>query len=310
MLGNHYLGGLLLSGHLVIGIIFAFLIGFVPNYLQTVGISLATTSFYYLIVAFVTCFAAVIIRNSFANVMSTKVKVTISSCSTIIGLLLFALMPTAKVLVVTVMLLGLALGMNDFTYLFALAFLANKAGINISVRRLAEKTFALGICIGLFFNALALSLNRITIIFIVGLILLMIIAFMYPVSSVAGMVDSVQKKTVPVNKKKKKTNNKKMTSSRDAAINGMDNSVSGMDANMNYNQDPQNVVYNQQAYMQTPYPENYEPVAEQYQESVPYSNEAAMPQEPQYDGYTSQDTGYSQSNETSFIDDNPYGGNV
>lgn len=302
MLGNHYLGGLLLSGHLVLGVIFAFLIGFVPNYLQTVGISLATASFYYLIVAFVACFVAVIIRNSFANIMSTKVKITISSCSTVIGLLMFALIPTAKVLVVTVMLLGLAIGMNDFTYLFALAFLANKAGINISVRRLAEKTFAMGICLGLLFNALALSLDKITIIFIVGLILLLIIAFMYPVSSVAGLVDSVQKKTVPVKKKQK--NKAKTTTTRAQYV------------EQNVKQQP----LNQQAYTQTPYPENYgaSEVMPNPNENTSvyndYIDQNSIPQQQpdtQFDGYSATtNDGYSQSNETSFINDNPYGGDV
>ncbi len=280
MLGNHYVGGLLLSAYLVIGFIFAFILGFIPNFLETVGITLATASFYYLICAFVACFIAVIIRNSFSNIMSTKVKVTISSSSAIIGLLLFALLPTAKVLVVTVMLLGLSLGMNDFTYLYALAYLAKNGGISLSVRRLAEKTFALGICFGLFVNAIALSLNRLRIVFIVTVVILIIFAFMYPVSSVAGLVDSVQKKTVAVKPKKKQKVKK------ESPVSVVENSIP---------QPPVQDYGNPQAYNQTPYPTDYsEP------EQTAYANSYSEP--------VNTNNQVNTNDETSFLNDNPFGG--
>ncbi|MCQ2482498.1 MAG: hypothetical protein MJ153_03315 [Clostridia bacterium] len=294
MLGNHYLGGLLLSAYLVLGFIFAFILGFVPNFLETVGITLATSSFYYLICAFVACFIAVIIRNSFSNIMSTKVKVTISSSAAVIGLLLFALLPTAKVLVVTVMLLGLSLGMNDFTYLYALAYLAKSGGISLSVRRLAEKTFVLGICFGLFVNAIALSLNKLRIVFIVTVIILVVFAFMYPVSSVASLVDSVQKKTVAVKPKKKQKVKK------EAPVTVSENYVQ---------QPPVQDYVNPQAYNQTPYPTDYtEP------EQSAYPNAYAEPvQQPYVNDYSepvNDNNQYTANDETSFLNDNPFGGDA
>lgn len=324
MLGNHYVGGLLLSSYFVLGVVFAFLLGFVPNFLETVGITLATSSFYYLICAFVACFLVVVIRNSFAGIMTTKVKVTISSSCSVVGLLLFALVPTAKVLVVTVALLGFALGMNDFTYLPALALLAREGGITLSVRRLAEKTFALGVCFALFVNALALGTNHLSIIFIVAVIILVVLAFMYPVSSVAGLVDSVQRRNNDVRIKANKS--QKHSSSKSKIKNITSQQVQNSDmpyqANSAVQQANLGNQVNPQAFVQTPYPADYGnsesgvAVPQNYGNNIDNSGYVNYGSEvhdnSQYDGFVSdnQNNQSTSGSDTSFINDNPYGGDA
>ena len=204
LVNNKYTGRFLISTFFVMGTEFSFLLGFIPNYLETVGISLATSSFYYLVTTFSACFLALIIKGRYAHVLTSKVRVLISSLSMCLGLLLFALMPTAKILVATVALMGISLGIHDYYYLYVLFLLANNR-IKGNLRRASELSFVSGIFAGLPVFAVALIFDT-RIVFVVALIILFICSFLYPMSSFANDVDDKDPtlKKEPRKSKKKK----------------------------------------------------------------------------------------------------------
>ncbi len=198
---DKYLGRFLASTFVILGIIAAFLLGFIPNYLETVGISLATSSFYYLVAIFTGCFICMIIKDKYNDILTSKTRVIISSCSVVFGLLLFALMPTAKVLFVTVALMGISLGIHDFYYIYVM-FLLTKNRIKANLRKAAELSFLFGLVVSLPVFALAFIFD-LRIVFIASLIVVFLMAFIYPLSPYANEVDD-KKVKVKKNKKGKK----------------------------------------------------------------------------------------------------------
>lgn len=188
ILTNKYTGKLLMSGIYVLGFIFAFMIGFVPNFLGTVGISIPTASFYYLLCAFVAAFIMEIVKRSAYQILTSKVRVLISSCATILGLALFALLPTAKVLVIAVALFGVSIGIHDYTYLYIVARLA-KDRIHGNLRKAAEGTFLFAIIISVFVLTLSLAIGYTRIVLLVITLILAIVSFIYPISSVSRIAD-------------------------------------------------------------------------------------------------------------------------
>ncbi|MBR6484734.1 MAG: MFS transporter [Clostridiales bacterium] len=203
LVSNKYTGRFLTSTFFVMGTVASFLLGFIPNYLETVGISLATSSFYFLVTTFSACVLGLIIKGRFAHVLTSKVRVMISSLCVCVGILLFALMPTAKILVVTVALLGISLGIHDYYYLYVLFLLANNR-IKGNLRRAAELSFIAGIFAGLPVFALAFIFDM-RIVLIIALIILFICSFLYPMSAFANDVDDKD----PTLKKEKKGKKKK-----------------------------------------------------------------------------------------------------
>lgn len=202
LISNKYTGRFLTSTFFVMGTLVSFLLGFIPNYLPTVGISLATTSFYYLITAFSSCFVALIIKNRYAHILTSKVRVIISSVCAVIGLLLFALVPTAKILLISVALIGISLGIHDYYYLYVLFLLSNNQA-KANLRKAGELSFLAGLIAGVPVFALALILD-IRAVFIAAVVILLVCAFMYPVSSFSNDVDDKD----PTLKKEKKTSKK------------------------------------------------------------------------------------------------------
>lgn len=187
LVSDKHTGRFLNSTFFVMGITVSFLLGFIPNYLETVGISLATSSFYYLVAAFAACFAGTIIKNRYAYILTSKIRVIISSACSCIGLLLFSLMPTAKILVLTTFFLGMSLGIHDYYYLYVLFLLASKR-FKANLRKAAEMSFFAGLIIAVPILAVALMIN-IRIVIAISMILYFIMAFMYPASSFSNEVD-------------------------------------------------------------------------------------------------------------------------
>ena len=190
ILTNKYTGKLLMSGIYVLGFIFAFLISFVPNFLGTVGISIPTSAFYYLLCAFVASFVVEIVKRSTSQILTSKVRVLISSCAAILGLALFALLPTAKVLVVTCAFFGVSLGIHDYTYLYVIARLA-KDRVRGNLRKAAEGTFLFALIITVPVLTLAIAIEYTTIVLLVITVILAVVSFIYPISSVSRMADEL-----------------------------------------------------------------------------------------------------------------------
>ena len=203
LVSNKYTGRFLTSTFFILGILVSFLLGFIPNYLATVGISLATSSFYYLVTAFSSCFVAAIIKGRYSHILTSKVRVIISSICVVIGLLLFALVPTAKILLIACALIGISLGIHDFYYLYVLFLLANNR-IRANLRKASEMSFMAGLLSGIPVFALALIID-VRIVFVAAVVILCICAFMYPASSFSNDVDDKD----PTLRKDKKAPKKK-----------------------------------------------------------------------------------------------------
>lgn len=202
LMTDKYLGRFLASTFVVLGFIASFLLAFIPNYLETVGISLATSSFYYLVAMFTGCFVCMIIKDKYNDVLTSKIRVIISSSSVLAGLLLFALLPTAKILFVTVALMGISLGIHDFYYLYVM-FLLTKNRIKANLRKAGELSFLFGLVVSIPVFALAFIFD-LRIVLIVCLIIIFILAFIYPLSPYANEVDDKKIKTKKSKKAEKK----------------------------------------------------------------------------------------------------------
>ncbi len=110
-------GAFVRSSVLTAGIQISFFFLFLPELLYSLRQSLATVSFYYILFAFVGGVVVRILMKSLPGLFTMQFKVLASSVLQVIGLFLLALFPTAKMLVVTVIILGAAMGFHEFKYL-------------------------------------------------------------------------------------------------------------------------------------------------------------------------------------------------
>ncbi len=202
LVSDKYSGRFLASTFFSMGVLFSFLLGFVPDFLDTVGISLATSSFYYLVAAFFALFAGFIIKERLAYALSSRTRVLLSSLASLIGLILFALMPTAKMLVFTVALVGLGLGLHDFYYLYVLYLIANsRFKIKYNLRKASEMSFVAGVLLSLPVYGLALFFDM-RIVFIALSIVYFLVSFIYPMSQYSGKIDESDNSSRGKNRRK------------------------------------------------------------------------------------------------------------
>ena len=176
------------SSFLMLGVVLAFMLMFIPNYLENVGISLPTTSFYFLVCGFTACFVCGFAKNKFAHLLTSRTRVLIQAASTVLGLFLFALMPSAKMLVVTCAFLGIALGIHDYYYIYVLYLICN-GKVKLNLRKLAEYTVYMGAGVMLPIIMTAFMVRNFRITFLVLTLIVAILAFIYPLSSFSGKID-------------------------------------------------------------------------------------------------------------------------
>ncbi|MBR1797696.1 MAG: MFS transporter [Clostridiales bacterium] len=205
LFSDKYVGRFLSSAFFSMGFLIAFLLGFIPNYLDTVGISLATSSFYYLVAAFFALFIALIVKERFAGALTSRTRVIMSSFASLLGLLLFALMPTAKILVITTALLGFGLGIHDFYYLYVLYLITNmRFKVKYNLHKLAEMSFVAGMVVALPMLGASIIFDVRTV-FIIICVLYFIISFIYPMSQFSGSIDEADPSLTRNKKRKNKT---------------------------------------------------------------------------------------------------------
>lgn len=208
LLADKYVGRFLLSSYTIIGINIAFLIVFVPSFLDGVGISLATSSFYYLLATLAACLISTMIKRRYSYVLTSKVRVIISSTASLLAFAIFALVPTAKVLCISVMLVGISLGIHDFYYLYVL-YLLSVNRFKVNIRKVAEASVTFGFIISSLIFGIALASDKIRIVFLVSLILFFLIGFIYPMSAYSNDVDdkdpTKRRTSKPAKKSKPKT---------------------------------------------------------------------------------------------------------
>ncbi|MCR4730546.1 MAG: hypothetical protein K5881_06420 [Saccharofermentans sp.] len=191
------------SSFLMLGVAIAFMTMFVPNYLDNVGISLPTTSFYFLVCGFMACFVCGFFKNRLAHILTSRTRVLIQAASTVIGLFIFALLPSAKTLVVTSAFLGIALGIHDYYYIYVLYLICN-GNVRTNLRKLAEYTVYLGAGLLLPVVMIAFMVNNVRITFLALSVIIAILAFIYPLSSYAGKIDERDLSLKPQKAKREK----------------------------------------------------------------------------------------------------------
>lgn len=310
------------SSFLMLGVALAFMLMFIPNYLENVGISLATTSFFFLVCGFTACFVCGFVKNRFAHLLTSRTRVLIQAASTVIGLFLFALMPSAKMLVITCAFLGIALGIHDYYYIYVLYLICN-GKIKANLRKLAEYTVYLGVGIMLPIIMLAFMVENVRITFLILTLLVAIIAFIYPMSSFSGKIDERDLSLKPQKRQREKPapRQQQPKQAKAPAVSGdmqVPSEAAMPEGNIAQNQAeaaiseemyyPQEPVQDQQYARQDQ--AQYQPVPEQYQQpaEIPYQQ---MPG--QYNGYQYQQPAemqYQQPAGTQYVQGSadPYAG--
>lgn len=186
---NRKSGTFLWSTVLTLGMQLAFFIGFIPNFLESVGISLATVSFYYFIFALFFC----IITKLFTALIQVKMKIKtvalFSALLQIAGLLFFVLVPTAKMLVITVSFFGIAAGLPDFKYLEHYGNLIREDKRSMA-RIIFERAFANGVVIGSIGLGFAFMFNDIMIPLLIYTLILSALLLGYPLMNLVYVSSS------------------------------------------------------------------------------------------------------------------------
>ncbi|MBP5261586.1 MAG: MFS transporter [Clostridiales bacterium] len=185
-------GKFMMSTFVVQGMTISFLLVFIPNFLGRVKISIATSAFYYLLAAFMAIFVAMIIKTRFAELLTSRNRVLIQSTAAIVGFLIFALLPTAKMLVFTCALFGLALGIHDYTYVYDLFDICGK-NAKINFKRAAELSLLAGILFMLPVYYVALTINQIRIVFLIYTVIFVLLGYIYPMSGYSYYVGGGKK---------------------------------------------------------------------------------------------------------------------
>ena len=261
-------GRFLNSSFLMLGVSVAFMLVFIPNFLGNVGISLATSSFFYLVCAFSACVVCNFIKNHYEHILTSKIRVLIQAASTVLGLLVFALLPSAKTLVITSALLGISLGIHDFYYIYAL-YLICSGRIRTNLRKCAEYTFYFGIGIIIPIAMTAFMVNNVRIVMLIVTVLVALVAFIYPASAYSSMVDDYDPTLKPEPRRRPAKNNPPMPNPYAQAP------VQPAPAYA-----PQSAFGEPEPQYQAPAPEpQYQPQQDPYQQ--PYQQQYA-PEQPQY----------------------------
>ena len=297
------------SSFLMLGVALAFMLFFIPNYLENVGISLPTSSFYILVCGFMACFVCGFAKNRMAHLLTSRTRVLIQAASTVIGLFVFALLPSAKTLVITSAFLGIALGIHDYYYIYVLYLICN-GKIRSNLRKIAEYSVYLGAGLLLPVIMIAFMVENVRITFLILTLLVAVLAFIYPLSNYAGKIDERDISLKPQKKQREKPapKNARMPQAPvnmqnpgaavmpDGTVAAAPQSADNIPDGLFVAQEqpyaapvqPQADPYQQQ--YQQPAPQQYQqPAPQQYQQQYqPQYQQPAAPVQPQVDPYQQQ----------------------
>ena len=285
VLSDSRAGRFLNSSFLMLGVSLSFMLIFIPNFLGNVGISLATSSFFYLVCAFSACVVCGFVKNHYEHILTSKIRVLIQSASTVLGLLVFALMPSAKTLVVTSVFLGISLGIHDFYYIYALYLICN-GRIRTNLRKCAEYALYLGFGLMVPIAMTAFMVNNVRIVMIILTVLVALISFFYPASAYSSTVDESDPTLKPEPRRRPERNNPPMGNpygqpvpqpQPQPAMPYNNPAQAPFGGNMPYEQAP--VQQFEQMPQNQPVQQPYAPEQPQYQQSV---QQQYAPAEPRY----------------------------
>lgn len=163
------------------GIQLAFFFLFVPEFLQNLGMSLATVSFYYILFFVVGIAVMRLFFMIFPEKLNMQSRILISAVLQISGLLLLAFIPTAKVLVVSVVLFGAALGLHEFRFLDYYREMIREDK-QVFARDILERAFALGVSIGAAGFGAVFLFDKLSVSLLIFALFLGILLFAYPLT--------------------------------------------------------------------------------------------------------------------------------
>lgn len=177
---NKKSGTFVWSAYIPMGMQLPLFLLFIPQFLNSLNMSLATVAFYYILFFFVgVVFVQFIFKMQFLR-FSMNGRIITSAILQLIGLLILALMPNAKTLVVTVAILGFALGLHDFQYLPFYQSMIREDKQPLT-RKITEKAFALGVIIGTLLSSLIFFFENIRIGLLVYTFTVTLLLIGYPV---------------------------------------------------------------------------------------------------------------------------------
>ena len=162
-----------------LGVQVAFFLVFIPDYLETVRISLATVAFYYMLAVVCGEVFIKLLIIWFEDFFTHKTRITISAVLSSIGYLVFALSPSAKVLVIGVTFLGLSQGLHEFGYLDYYKSLIRQDKHPIA-RVILVRAFTSGIIIGSLFFGMANAFENVRVPLIAYALIILVVSCSYP----------------------------------------------------------------------------------------------------------------------------------
>lgn len=181
-ISNRRSGSFLISAIVTAGMQLAFFIAFVPNFLGTVGISLATVSFYYMLFS-LCCLVMVRLFLFVSRVrMNVVTSLWLSALLQLVGFIAFAILPTAKMLVLSVALFGIAMGLHEFKYPDYYSSLIREEKRSIS-GIIVERGFANGVTLSALLFTVILMISSIRMALLVYCLLSAAMLFAYPIMS-------------------------------------------------------------------------------------------------------------------------------
>jgi len=161
------------------GIQIAFYFVFLPSFLNMVGLSLATISFYFILFSFMGSVVVHSVLKLFPNMINMQGRIILSAILQASGLLILAFIPTAKVLVITVTLMGAALGLHEFHFLDFYRDMLRDDKKTLA-RDILERGLAAGVILGSAgYGALFLS-DNIRLALILFTVVMAVLLFAYP----------------------------------------------------------------------------------------------------------------------------------
>lgn len=181
-ISNRRSGSFLISAIVTAGMQLSFFIAFVPNFLGTVGISLATVSFYYMLFS-LCCLVMVRLFLFVSRVrMNVVTSLWLSALLQLVGFIAFAILPTAKMLVLSVALFGIAMGLHEFKYPDYYSSLIREEKRSIS-GIIVERGFANGVTLSALLFTVILMISSIRVALLVYCLLSAAMLFAYPIMS-------------------------------------------------------------------------------------------------------------------------------
>ena len=159
-LSNRRSGTFVWSAVLPMGVQLAFFAVFLPWFLNVLGMSLATVSFYYIVFFFTGVILVQLLSRTSLLRLSMNSRVFVSAALQICGYVLFALSPTAKILVVVVGLFGFSMGLHEFRYLSYYRKMIVESKHELA-RGIVERTFTVGSLLGVVLFNLAIFVSGI-----------------------------------------------------------------------------------------------------------------------------------------------------